>query len=133
MFGGRRRRSITGLTDLSSNSLVIPDVTADALARYERLSHSGTTWHDLMPAPADGTDSISGVQSATITNITQANPGVVTTAAAHGFGNGTTLEITGVVGMTELNNKRWVAQGVTANTFNIWNIHGAAPVNTGGS
>jgi hypothetical protein len=109
-----------------------PIATGDATARYENNSHSGTTWNDLMPTPANGTDSILGVQSATITNITQANPGVVTTAAPHGFGNGTTLEITGVVGMTELNNKRWVSQGVTANTFNIWNIHGAAPVNTGG-
>lgn len=30
--------------------------TGDATARYERLSHSGSTWHDLMPVPADGTD-----------------------------------------------------------------------------
>lgn len=30
--------------------------TGDATARYERLSHSGTTWFDLMPTPANGTD-----------------------------------------------------------------------------
>ena len=30
--------------------------TGDATARYERLSHSGTTWYDLMPTPANGTD-----------------------------------------------------------------------------
>ena len=112
--------------------LLQPVPTGDATARYERLSHGGATWYDLMPTPANGTDSVSVVQSATITGITQAATGVVTTAIAHGFGNGTTLEITGVVGMTELNNERWVAQGVTANTFNIWNIHGGAPVDTSG-
>lgn len=48
--------------------------TGDAAARYERLSHSGTTWFDLMPAPADATDggtpgfwpSFDGVSWATI-------------------------------------------------------------------
>jgi hypothetical protein len=33
-----------------------PVPTGDAVARYERLSHSGTTWYDLMPAPANATD-----------------------------------------------------------------------------
>lgn len=31
--------------------------TGDASARYERSSHSGATWYDLMPAPANGADS----------------------------------------------------------------------------
>ena len=30
--------------------------TGDAAARYERLSHSGSIWFDLMPTPADGAD-----------------------------------------------------------------------------
>ena len=30
--------------------------TGDATARFERLSHSGSTWFDLMPAPANATD-----------------------------------------------------------------------------
>lgn len=37
-----------------------PVPTGDATARYERLSHGGTTWHDLMPTPANGTDATSG-------------------------------------------------------------------------
>ena len=36
--------------------LTQPVPTGDASARYERLSHGGTTWHDLMPTPANGTD-----------------------------------------------------------------------------
>ena len=33
-----------------------PVPTGDATARYERLSHGGAIWHDLMPTPADGAD-----------------------------------------------------------------------------
>ena len=36
--------------------LLQPVPTGDAAARYERLSHSGSTWYDLMPTPANGTD-----------------------------------------------------------------------------
>ena len=37
-----------------------PVPTGDATARYERLSHGGTTWYDLMPTPANGTDGTIG-------------------------------------------------------------------------
>jgi hypothetical protein len=40
--------------------LLQPVPTGDATARYERLSHGGTTWYDLMPAPANGTDGTIG-------------------------------------------------------------------------
>ena len=30
--------------------------TGDAVARYENNTHSGSTWFDIMPTPADGTD-----------------------------------------------------------------------------
>ena len=36
--------------------LLQPVPTGDATARYERLSHGGATWYDLMPTPANGTD-----------------------------------------------------------------------------
>lgn len=36
--------------------LLQPVPTGDAVARYERLSHGGATWYDLMPTPANGTD-----------------------------------------------------------------------------
>ena len=39
----------------------------------------------------------------TITGVTQADPGVVTTSTSHGYSNGDHVYITGVVGMTELN------------------------------
>jgi hypothetical protein len=38
-----------------------PAVTTNGvMARYERFSHSGTTWYDLTPNPANGTDGTNG-------------------------------------------------------------------------
>ena len=45
----------------------------------------------------------------TISGATQADP-VVITATAHGYSNGDEIRITGVDGMTELNNKRYLVQ-----------------------
>jgi len=59
----------------------------------------------------------------TITAITQANPGVVT-STAHGYDNGNTIVISGVVGMTQVNGKRFKVANKTANTFELQNIDG---------
>lgn len=56
MFSRRKGRHTRGMTDVSSSSMSIPDVTADAAARYENNSHSGSVWNDITPAPANGTD-----------------------------------------------------------------------------
>jgi hypothetical protein len=57
----------------------------------------------------------------TITNITKANPGVVT-STAHGLSNGDTVRITGVVGMTEVNGRVFTVANATANTFELSGI-----------
>ena len=54
----------------------------------------------------------------TITGITQANPAVVT-ATSHGYENGDEVLITGVVGMTEVNSKRFLVSNKTTNTFEL--------------
>lgn len=59
----------------------------------------------------------------TITGITKANPGVVT-STAHGFANGDTVVISGVVGMTQVNGKRFKVANVAANTFELQDIDG---------
>ena len=59
----------------------------------------------------------------TITGITKANPGVVT-STAHGFSNGDTVVISGVVGMTQVNGKRFKVANVAANTFELQDIDG---------
>jgi hypothetical protein len=53
-----------------------------------------------------------------ITNITQANPAVVT-VASHGYTNGTDVWINSVGGMTQLNGRRFRIANVTTNTFEL--------------
>lgn len=67
----------------------------------------------------------------TITSITQASPGILT-ATGHTYVGGEHIVITGVVGMTELNNREFVVAGVSGSTFTLLdNITGSA-VNTSG-
>ena len=58
----------------------------------------------------------------TITGITAANPAVVT-ASSHGFNNGDRVFITGVVGMTQVNNLEFTVAGKTTNTFQLSGVN----------
>ena len=53
-----------------------------------------------------------------ITAATQADP-VVISASGHGFSNGDEIFITGVVGMTQLNGRRFIVAGVSGANFNL--------------
>jgi len=66
----------------------------------------------------------------TITGITQANPAVVT-ATSHGYSNGDEVLITAVVGMTEVNSKRFLVAGKTTNTFQLTDKDGTNINSTG--
>lgn len=54
-----------------------------------------------------------------ITDITSADPGVVTTATDHGFSDGDVVYLEGIVGMVELNNKYFTVADATADTFTL--------------
>lgn len=63
-----------------------------------------------------------------ITGITKANPAVVTYSGADTFSNGDSVYITGVVGMTEVNNLEFIVANVNtgANTFELSGIDSSA-------
>ena len=61
----------------------------------------------------------------TITGITKANPGVVTTSTAHGLSNGDEVRIVRVKGMTEVNNTSFLVAGVTSTTFQLKDLANA--------
>jgi len=63
--------------------------------------------------------------SASITNITQANPAVVT-AVAHGFSTGNNISIASVVGMTEVNNLTFVITVIDEDSFSLNGIDSSA-------
>jgi len=72
-------------------------------------------------------------QPKTITGATRANP-VVITSANHGYTNGQRIYITGVRGMTQINNRSFIVAGRTANTFQLQGVDGrnySAYTNTG--
>lgn len=69
-------------------------------------------------------ESLAGVQATkTITGITQANPGVVT-SASHGYSNGDELDLESIVGMTELNGMRVRVANKAANTYELQDVNG---------
>ena len=63
--------------------------------------------------------------SQSITAVTQANPAVVT-ITSHTFTNGDRVLISGVAGMTELNNREFTVANTTANTFELSGIDSTA-------
>ena len=59
----------------------------------------------------------------TITAITKANPAVVT-SSSHGYSNGDFVNISAVVGMTEVNGKTFKVADKTTNTFELQDVDG---------
>lgn len=58
-----------------------------------------------------------------ITNISKANPGVVT-VSSHGYSNGDEIFLDNVVGMTEVNGRNYKVANVTTNTFKLQDLFG---------
>ncbi|MEE8463059.1 MAG: ubiquitin-activating E1 FCCH domain-containing protein [Acidobacteriota bacterium] len=59
------------------------------------------------------------VQDLAISSITQANPAVVTTSTDHGLVTGDEIRITGVFGMTQVNDREFVITVVDADEFSL--------------
>ncbi len=66
----------------------------------------------------------------TITGITQASPGIVT-SNSHGFSNGDKVKIRNTTGMSEVNNKTYYVASSSTNTFALTDSTGAN-INTSG-
>lgn len=75
--------------------------------------YDGPQPDNVTDAPATGTHA-----TGAITGATAANP-VVVTSNAHGLSNGDKIFISGVAGMTELNEKQYLVANVTTNTFEL--------------
>lgn len=64
----------------------------------------------------------------TLSAVTNANPGVFT-SAAHGISDSVRVSFTGVTGMTQLNGNQYLTANVTTNTFTLTDLDGVA-INT---
>lgn len=61
---------------------------------------------------------LGGLTTPTVSGITQANPAVVS-ATAHGYVDNQLVSLTGVVGMTELNDREYYIDYIDANSFSL--------------
>jgi hypothetical protein len=61
-----------------------------------------------------------------ISSITNANPGVITTATNHGYSTGQEVYLSGIVGMPELNNQFFLITVTGVNTFTLTDLFGNA-------
>jgi hypothetical protein len=64
--------------------------------------------------------------SASVSAVTNANPCVVTTGAAHGFSTGDTVDFSSVGGTTELNTGTYVITVLTSTTFSLNGVNSTA-------
>lgn len=64
----------------------------------------------------------------TITGISQANPGAIA-SAAHGYANGDLLFLSGILGMTQLNQRYATVANATTNTYTLVDMFGV-PIDT---
>lgn len=98
--------------------------------------HQSTKWPETGGIATSEYDYVwDDAASVTISAITKASPGVVTTATAHGYSNGDNVVFENIAGMTQLefsNNadKIYVVANKTSNTFEITDQDGD-DVNTG--
>ena len=128
------------------------NITATSLADGEVLAFDGTNWVNRggnagglitlgdagnvklgggasgYVLQTDGTGNLSWTPKATITasieNVTKANPAVVTTTEDNFFTDGSRVTITDAQGMTELNGNSYYADVLTSNTFSLYSDSG---------
>ncbi|MET0294368.1 MAG: ubiquitin-activating E1 FCCH domain-containing protein [Phenylobacterium sp.] len=108
------REAAKGLVDIVVKDDQSPFYTKVALVPYSTAVNVGA-----LATAARG--SVQTMKS--ITGATKANP-VVITSNSHGFLNGDHIIISGVSGMTQLNNKEFVVAGKTNNTFQLQGVDG---------
>jgi hypothetical protein len=87
---------------------------------------AGSQYHDQPISGSTGLviTALAVPAAITISGVTAANPGVVTTAAPHGLVTGEIVNIASVVGMTQLNNNRYKVIVLTSTTFSLEDTQG---------
>jgi hypothetical protein len=74
----------------------------------------------LAKAVAAGVETSGGSATATVANITNANPAVVTTSSAHNFAENAQVTFVSVVGMTEVNGAAFYIDVLTGTSFALY-------------
>ena len=114
------QKDITSLTDTGDNTAVKANNVFAFLRRKLLREHpwNFASFSAILGHVTDGT-------AKTITGATKTNP-VVITATAHGFSNDDIISIITVVGMVELNGKKFTVANKTDDTFELSGIDGTS-------
>jgi hypothetical protein len=114
---------VKGMTEINEKFFTVGRVKDDTFALQSlggtEFSTSGYTAFTL-----------TGGATASISDITQADPAVVT-ATAHGFSDGDFIQISGVSGMTQVNGETFKIANTTTNTFELQTLNGTDIDSTG--
>lgn len=97
-------------TDFPTGQTVSAGTPASETERYQVTAVTDNPYEESLPALNN--------TSTTITGATQANP-VVLTITGHPYANGDEIHVQSVVGMTELNNRRFIVANSTTNTLEL--------------
>lgn len=84
-----------------------------------RLADDNWTLTTISYTPTVQPPTFLGSTNLSISNVTQANPAIVTLSSTSALTTGNTVLITGVVGMTELNNRTFTIDIINATTFSL--------------
>ncbi len=101
---------VSGMTQINSKAFVVANKTTNTF----RLSG------------VNGSSYNSYSSGGTVRKCQVSDCGVVITAASHGLNNGDTVYITGVGGMTQLNNLTFTVANKTISTFSLAGVNGAS-------
>ena len=102
---------VTGMTQVNGRVFTITSVTTNSFS----LGVDTTSYITYVT----GGSASKAISSATISGISKANPGVVTTSASHGLVTGDKIFIDGVAGMTQVNNLFFTITLVDATHFTL--------------
>jgi len=117
------------LVDLIVQPVQTPYYSRVALVPWSYSVNPGS-YLTSVRGPVTGSTAITGAvinltgTQRTITAATKARP-VVITSAGHGFANNDVVWISGVSGMTQLNNKAYLVRNRTTDTFELYTLAGS--------
>jgi Flp pilus assembly protein TadG len=117
------------LVDLIVQPVQTPYYSRVALVPWSHSVNPGS-YLTSVRGPVTGSTAITGAvinltgTQRTITAATKARP-VVISAAGHGFANNDVVWVSGVSGMTQLNNKAYLVRNRTTDTFELYTLSGS--------
>jgi len=118
------------LVDMVVQDAQTPFYSKVALVPFSRGVNAGSYAASARGAVTAAT-SITGASwstgaSKSISAATRASPVKITTTSSHGFNNGDVVWISGVSGMTQINNRAFVVAGKTGTTFQLQGVNGTS-------